>query len=161
MRAKKTFYSLDSTIKKEDTVLEEVEMNKKKTLFVLFLFSFTLFSFSFPNTDTNPLIVVSSLSTPPPGYAIEKTLGNFFFVDEVQRTVVSVTFQKAVSDAITERGREIAKAAQKQGANAILNEKIEVTFFPDPGLGHVAASSAFITITGEAVVLKEETPSKK
>jgi hypothetical protein len=146
--------------KKEDTFLEEVKMNKKKTLFVLFLFSFALFSFSFPNTDTNPLIVESSLPTAPPGYTIQQTFGSFFYLDEVQQSVVNINIQKAVTTAIAQRGKEIAAAIQKRGANAILNEKITVSFLVNPTL-RGSDTSAFVLFTGEAVLLKEETPSKK
>lgn len=117
---------------------------------ILFLLAFVaIATLSYPSGDTNSkdLIIISSLPTPPPGYVIDKSFGNFVFLDTVPLALPSV-----INRSIAETGQRIAKAIRATGANAILNEKIEITVTSNSGLAN--PSTVYVFFTGESVSLK-------
>lgn len=96
------------------------------------------------------LIVVSSLPTPPPGYLIEKTFGNPVAIEFDEFTVFfGGEIPNGIYKKIVAAELKLRAAAAKLGANAILNERVDVGFVPGSGKVHF-----LVTLQGEAVLLK-------
>lgn len=89
-------------------------------------------------------IFTSSLQTPPPGYVLEKSFGNFVVIKEDDGHFDSKDILKLIAKA-TKEAEEIIK---KLGGNAILAQRINTQ-----GAGR-DGTHVFVIIQGEAVLLK-------
>ncbi len=111
-----------------------------------------------PSADSsNKLIIVSSLSTPPPGYIIEKSFGCISGSAFGSTGNTGFFLKGDIDKRITSAEEEMTKGVLAMGANAILNERTTVAMTQTP-----ASFTYYVMVSGELVVLSPipATPAK-
>lgn len=104
--------------------------------------------YSLPADTPKDLLIISCLESPPPGYAVEKSLGEFFVTQELL-SMNPFNFKKSLDENIAVAGKRAADYIKSLGGNAILGEKIQMSV-----TNSGANLNAYILITGEGVILK-------
>lgn len=127
-------------------------MNRTRTIFAIFVFSFCVLFIPWSAAfGDEQFIIVSALHSPPPGYAVEKTFGNYQVLKFHEFTVFfGKEVAAGVGKKINEADEEMRRNAQMIGANAIIANKVDVQFTPGSGKVHF-----LIVYQGEVVLLKK------
>ena len=89
-------------------------------------------------------IFISSLQTPPPGYVLEKSFGNFVVVKTVREDPMFIT--RELHKQGSKASKEIEEIVTKRGGNAVLAETISIQ--------SLGGKDVLIIMQGEAVLLK-------
>ncbi len=131
------------------------DLNRNKTWWLVCLLLAA--SMTFTADTPNRLIIVSSLSTPPPGYTIEKSFGCVSGSAFGSTGNTGFFLKGDIDKKITSAEEEVTKGATAMGANAILNERTTVAMTQTP-----ASFTYYVMVSGELVVLSPipATPAK-
>lgn len=105
-------------------------------------------SMPFTADTPNKLIIISSLSTPPPGYTIEKSFGCVSGSAFGYTGNTGLFLKGDIDKKIASAEEELTKGALALGANAIVNERTTVAMTQTP-----ASFTYYVMVSGEVVVL--------